>query len=346
MRVAGRLAFATSVVAAVAVVGLPAAAEDETAGVPSASTTPAATSPAPSAPSPTSVGSAVPTVSATPDTVIPPLPTSAVTAGPLPTSAVTAGPLPTSAVTADPLPTSAVTAGPLPTSAVTAGPLPTSAVTADPVPDGLPTPEPGAAAAAAARVGVLAQPAECPTSAAATFEVAGSAVIGGTLRLQGTGWCHPTDGGSVIAVKINDGAYSHLTGQGPNANLTVWQVVEAGADGSFDVGIRLPTASNSTPEFTPGTYTLRLLTGSLKAGDNIRAVQTDSFTVTAPASPGGSPTPSGSPNPGSGGTDDELPTTGIDAYRAGLLGGLFILAGSVALACTRRPRPISREAAA
>ncbi|MFY1652939.1 hypothetical protein ACN27J_18875 [Solwaraspora sp. WMMB762] len=306
MRVAGRLAFATSVVAAVAVVGLPAAAEDETAGVPSASATPAATSPAPSASSPTSVASAAPTVSATPDTVI----------------------------------------SPLPTPAVTAGPLPTSAVTADPVLDGLPTPEPDAAAAAAARVGVLAQPAECPTSAAATFEVAGSAVIGGTLRLQGTGWCHPTDGGSVIAVKINDGAYSHLTGQGPNANLTVWQVVEAGADGSFDVGIRLPTASNSTPEFTPGTYTLRLLTGSLKAGDNIRAVQTDSFTVTAPASPGGSPTPSGSPNPGSGGTDDELPTTGIDAYRAGLLGGLFILAGSVALACTRRPRPISREVAA
>ncbi|OLT10593.1 hypothetical protein BJF78_28545 [Pseudonocardia sp. CNS-139] len=106
-------------------------------------------------------------------------------------------------------------------------------------------------------------------------------------------------GGSVVAVKIDDGAYSHLPGQGPNANLTVWQVVQAGADGRIDVTVTLPTATNATPAFGPGAHTLRLLTGSLAPGDTIRTVQTPEFTVTAPAArgpwtPGGrppSPTP-------------------------------------------------------
>ncbi|MFY1634979.1 hypothetical protein ACN27F_17190 [Solwaraspora sp. WMMB335] len=294
-RAAGWLTFTASVIAAVAVVGLPAAAEDGATDVLTASPTPVATLTTGTPTTP-----ATPTVSATPDTATP-------------------------------------------DTVVPVRPSPT--VAADPVPNGLPSPQPAAAAATAAtRISALAQPAQCPSDSAATFEVAGSAVIGGTLRLQGTGWCHPTDGGSIIAVKIDDGAYSHLPGQGPNANLTVWQVVEAGADGTFDVNIQLPTASNSTPEFTTGSYTLRLLSGSLKAGDNIRSVETDSFTVTAAGSPGGSPTPSSSPTPGSG-DDGDLPTTGIDAYRASLLGGLFILSGCVALMCTRRPRRIGRGAA-
>ncbi|WP_433528293.1 LPXTG cell wall anchor domain-containing protein [Micromonospora sp. CA-263727] len=272
--------------------------------------------------------------------------------------------------------------------------------------------------------------AACPDpGGSVTSELARSARIGGTIRLSGTGWCHPGGGGSAIAVKINDGAFSHLPGAGPNPNLTVWQVVEANDDGSFAVDVQLPTASNSTPAFTAGSYTLRLLTGSLRAGDTVRSVQTTSFTVTAAGSGGDEPPgrPTGVPDPydadedltsatrggvtiarsgatlrvtvpgaasgdwiflyaysGSSprpvgwfavgaertataslagvdiaegtqkvavldregellGWDDitvaageQLPRTGPETYRAALLGGLFLLAGSVALVSTRR----------
>ncbi|BCB84816.1 LPXTG cell wall anchor domain-containing protein [Phytohabitans suffuscus] len=134
--------------------------------------------------------------------------------------------------------------------------------------------------------------AACP---AVTTGLAASARVGGTIRLSGAGWCHPSDGGSTIAVKINDGAYSHLPGQGPNANLTVWQVVQAGADGAFAVDVQLPTATDSTPAFTPGSYTLRLLTGTLKAGDTIRSVETTAFTVTAAGGDPGADEPPGRP---------------------------------------------------
>jgi len=53
--------------------------------------------------------------------------------------------------------------------------------------------------------------------------------------------------------------------------------------------VRLPTATNSTPAFGPGSYRLRLLSGSLVAGDTIRSVETGAFTVTGGSGDGDQP---------------------------------------------------------
>lgn len=106
-----------------------------------------------------------------------------------------------------------------------------------------------------------------------------TSTVGGTITLTGSNWLHPTNGGSTIAVKIDEGAFSHLTGQGVHPNLTVWQLVEVDCTGSFSAVIQLPTASNSTPAFTAGAHSFRLLTGSIKAGDAVRTVGPINFTV-------------------------------------------------------------------
>ncbi len=111
---------------------------------------------------------------------------------------------------------------------------------------------------------------------------------GETIELAGTGWCgsDPATGGSSIAVKIDDGAYSRRGGELVNANPQVWQIIEVdSADGSFDVRITLPSKGSvtggSTPAMPEGAHTLRLLTGSLKAGDTIRTLETGPFTIGA-----------------------------------------------------------------
>jgi len=119
---------------------------------------------------------------------------------------------------------------------------------------------------------------------------------GGTLHLVGTGWCaaDPADGGSVVAIKIDEGAYSHQAGELVNANPQVWALIRVNsADGSFDTTITLPTATgagSSTPAFADGAHTLRLLSGSLKSGDVIRSVETGTFTIGA-YKPNGLPDP-------------------------------------------------------
>jgi len=124
-----------------------------------------------------------------------------------------------------------------------------------------------------------------PTSATPTATIATRTVrLGGTLRLTGTGWCHPTDGGSRIGVKIDEGAISRLDAS-LHANRTIWAIVEADdADGTFTADIRLPdgTSGTSSPALATGTHTLRLLSGSLVAGDAARTLQTDSFEVVGP----------------------------------------------------------------
>ena len=123
-----------------------------------------------------------------------------------------------------------------------------------------------------------------------------STTVGGQLRLTGTGFCHPSDGGSRIAIKINDGAFSRLDTT-VHTNTTIWQIVDAAADGSLDATVTLPTAAETDPAFGPGSYTLRLLTGSLKTGDTIRTLQTGEFVVTDGTSSGALPAPSGTPDP-------------------------------------------------
>ncbi|MFD4668795.1 hypothetical protein ACFWNN_03620 [Lentzea sp. NPDC058450] len=155
---------------------------------------------------------------------------------------------------------------------------------------------------------------------AATVQVPPSATIGGTLRLTGSGWCNPTGGGSAIAVKIDDGAVSHLAGQGVHANLTIWQIVNAAADGSLDATITLPTNANSAPAFAAGAHRLRLLTGTLAPGDTPRSVESGEFTVTG----GDTPAPPGPGKPA--GVPDPLDTTEdlTEAARGGVTATLTV----------------------
>ena len=124
-----------------------------------------------------------------------------------------------------------------------------------------------------------------PTSPTPTVTVKPLKVkMGAILRVTGEGWCHPTNGGSLIAVKIDEGAYSRLDSS-VHVNRTVWAIVQANnKTGKFSAKITLPNgttsgANGSTPAFVTGPHTLRLLTGSLKAGDAIRTVQSGTFTV-------------------------------------------------------------------
>lgn len=107
-----------------------------------------------------------------------------------------------------------------------------------------------------------------------------SAVIGGRVTVTGTGWT-TADGlqGSRVAVKLDDGAYSHKPGQGVTANLTVWAVIDAATDGSFTATLRLPTPYSAAPGYLPGPHFLRFLSGSLKEGDQPRSLRTADFAV-------------------------------------------------------------------
>lgn len=113
-----------------------------------------------------------------------------------------------------------------------------------------------------------------------------SASVGGTLHVTGSGWCHPGEkgGGSVVAFKIDEGAYSRLT-TSVHQNRTIWAVAAAdAATGELDTVIQLPDgttagANGSDPAFTTGAHTLRLLSGSLKPGDTVRTLESAEFVV-------------------------------------------------------------------
>ena len=120
--------------------------------------------------------------------------------------------------------------------------------------------------------------------------------LGGTLIVTGSGFCHPAGGGSVVGIQIDDGTLLS-TRTTVNADPSIWQVAEAGADGTFLVSIRLPEPSDTDPEFADGSHHLRLVTGSLRKGDAVRQVETDEFVVLAGSSAGTLPEPSASPDP-------------------------------------------------
>jgi len=137
-----------------------------------------------------------------------------------------------------------------------------------------------------------------PTSTRPTVTVPSETVaVGGTLHVTGTGWCQPGEhrGGSVIGVKLDEGAYSRLD-TAVHQNRTIWAIIEADdADGTFDVQIPLPDgtttgAVGSDPALPKGAHTLRLLSGTLAAGDTVRSVLSEQFVV-------GAYRPSGLPDP-------------------------------------------------
>jgi hypothetical protein len=147
-----------------------------------------------------------------------------------------------------------------------------------------------------------------PTSSTPTLTVVGDGSVGGTLHVTGAGWCHPTDGGSRLGIKIDEGAYSRLDTT-VHTNKTIWATVDANpADGTIDAEIALPDgttagALGSTPAFTQGSHTLRVLTGSLKTGDTVRTLLSDSFVV-------GEYQPNGTPDPAEATEDLTAATAG------------------------------------
>ncbi|MEA5052900.1 MAG: hypothetical protein VB093_05580, partial [Propionicimonas sp.] len=139
-----------------------------------------------------------------------------------------------------------------------------------------------------------------------------AANVGGSIRLTGRNWCNLVGGGSLIAIKLNDGAYSHRSidtarlfdanlckevGSCPAgacaSNKTIWYTIEADRYGSFDVTVPLPTRADSVPAFGEGSYTLRLMTRTLSADpyyqgkrpDPSRTMKTPEFTVVAEGVP-------------------------------------------------------------
>ncbi|MCX7543697.1 hypothetical protein OS128_12355 [Corynebacterium sp. P5848] len=117
-----------------------------------------------------------------------------------------------------------------------------------------------------------------PSTDKALVTVAPTAVPGGTLKISGTGFCHPTDGGSKIAIKIDDGLYKHVSGHKVHDNDTIWAIVQADDHtGDFTIDLTLPDGTTSgpygsDPAFTTGAHTIRILTGTLKEGDKTRTL--------------------------------------------------------------------------
>ena len=126
---------------------------------------------------------------------------------------------------------------------------------------------------------------EC--AATASVEVAASVRLGGKLRVTGAGFGHPTDGGSRVAIKIDEGAYARVSGI-LNGNATIWAIVDADVDGNFSTTITLPSGATSgthgsSPAFPTGSHSLRFLSGSLHpgGGDQPRTVLSSTFNVTS-----------------------------------------------------------------
>ncbi|AZA12124.1 hypothetical protein [Corynebacterium gerontici] len=117
-----------------------------------------------------------------------------------------------------------------------------------------------------------AQTSQCPSGDAPTFEAATEADANNALRIKGAGWCNAEGlGGAKIAVKLDEGSINHLD-TSLHENTTIWHIIEAGTDGSFDLDMPLPDGTESgkrgsKPAFGPGEHSIRLLSGSLQDGD-------------------------------------------------------------------------------
>ena len=127
---------------------------------------------------------------------------------------------------------------------------------------------------------------EAPSQAAVT--VGASAELGGTIHVTGEGFVHPNGGGSRIAIKLNEGAYSRVDAS-LHANKTIWWIVEADEHGNFAIDMPVPNGTEadadgtlgSSPVVVPGAgFTLRFLTGSLKPADQSRTLLSTPFSIT------------------------------------------------------------------
>lgn len=136
--------------------------------------------------------------------------------------------------------------------------------------------------------------ADTQTSNGGTATVADVVSTGSAIHIEGTGWTHPTSGtGSTIAVKLG-GALNTEPASGPVTNpatgesaddFNIWAAVQAEPDGTFSADIPFPTPDNTKPALESAwevgtTHSLRLLSGSLRTGDQGRSLLL-SFTVGA-----------------------------------------------------------------
>lgn len=188
---------------------------------------------------------------------------------------ITVGSTPTPTPTVTPTATPTVTPTATPTVTPTATPTVTPTATPTVKPTVTPTATPTVTPTATPTVTPTATPTATPTPGAAEVSVKGKPTVGGKITLVGKGW-KTADGtsGSRIAVKLDNGATKKTDG------TDVWQVIDAKRDGTFSVELILPNGSTrgqygSTPAYTKGAHSLRLLTGSLKADDARRSVGVD-----------------------------------------------------------------------
>ena len=99
--------------------------------------------------------------------------------------------------------------------------------------------------------------------------------VGGLITVEGQNWTTPTGGGSLIAVKLDDGDVDRrttvtnpATGD-PIADSSVVAAVRASADGSFTLAVPVP---EDEAWIAGSRHTVRLLTGRLLSDDAIRSV--------------------------------------------------------------------------
>ncbi|MBA4609834.1 hypothetical protein H1W00_15240 [Aeromicrobium sp. Marseille-Q0843] len=127
---------------------------------------------------------------------------------------------------------------------------------------------------------------------------------GDTITLSGTGWT-TTDGtaGSVLAFKLDEGAIStsrevrHPVTDAVIGNKTVWAAVRADADGDWEVDLPFPTTENGTGTWEAGRHSVRVLSGSMLAGDANRSELVHVDVEEEPAEPEPTPTSPTTPPP-------------------------------------------------
>ena len=120
--------------------------------------------------------------------------------------------------------------------------------------------------------------------------------LGGVLGLAGSGFCQWRGGGSVIAVKIDDGDVRRLDDT-VSTDRTIWQIIRAEDDGTFRAYVRLPDLHETDPDFADGSHRLRLQTGPPSGGEPVRSVRTGEFVVVPGNNAGTLPEPAGTPSP-------------------------------------------------
>lgn len=104
------------------------------------------------------------------------------------------------------------------------------------------------------------------TADGATVSTAKVLADGSTLEITGTGWKHPSQGGSIISVKADRGSLSYQ-------NESVIASVDADADGNWTLTLPFPSEANgyNTTWAEGSSHTLHFLSGSAKEGDVVRS---------------------------------------------------------------------------